>query len=384
MTQATVEGGQYPAGFEAWQREVGGTPEQYVREWGGQVVPRRALAAVPPEPPEPYDGISDAERAEQLARQEPDGAAPSARSAAAAGAPCALVWSELWAVEQQERQWLLEPLVAVDEVVRVFSPPKTGKSLLLLEGAAALATGRSFLGRCHDPMHVLYLDHENTTFDLRDRLVAMGYGPDDDLGLLHYFLLQSWPPLDTQAGGQVLLDQVRQVRARLVIVDTQSKVVQGPENDNDTYAAMYRHTLLPLKREGVAVVLLDHAGKDVSKGARGGSAKAADVDVVWQMTTRTRGALTLRRTHSRALHDTDTLYLQRQADPLRHVVETVDQRLEDLVERCLEHFRIVAPGQGVSQTKAIEQLRAAGHSYRADTAREAYRRYVGEQGDTLV
>jgi uncharacterized Zn finger protein len=39
-----------------------------------------------------------------------------------------------------------------------------------------------------------------------------------------------------------------------------------------------------LKQEGRALLRIDHAGKDLKKGARGTSAKNDDVDLVWQMT----------------------------------------------------------------------------------------------------
>jgi hypothetical protein len=39
-----------------------------------------------------------------------------------------------------------------------------------------------------------------------------------------------------------------------------------------------------LKQEGRSLMRIDHAGKDLKKGARGTSAKNDDVDLVWQMT----------------------------------------------------------------------------------------------------
>ena len=51
----------------------------------------------------------------------------------------------------------------------------------------------------------------------------------------------------------------------------------GEENSADTYRALYRHALAPLKAARRTVVRLDHRGKDMkAAGARGSSAKNDD------------------------------------------------------------------------------------------------------------
>jgi hypothetical protein len=74
------------------------------------------------------------------------------------------------------------------------------------------------------------------------------------------------------------------VQARLVIIDTFSRAVEGAENDADTVRNFYRWTAINLKAEHRSLLRIDHSGKDLKKGARGTSAKNDDVDLVWQMT----------------------------------------------------------------------------------------------------
>jgi hypothetical protein len=137
-----------------------------------------------------------------------------------------------------------------------------------------------------------------TLEDLRDRLSEFGYGPDDDLSHLHYALLPSLPPLDTEAGGIALRDAAVAVGAKLVVIDTTSRVIQGDENDADTMRAFYRFTGLLLKQALIAWVRLDHSGKDAGKGQRGSSAKNDDVDVVIRL-ERTKAGVKLTATHRR-------------------------------------------------------------------------------------
>ena len=121
----------------------------------------------------------------------PDGSEPSSGDVDYSHHDRLLDWPSFWKDEATEPQWLLQPLVAEGQSTALVSTAKVGKSLLALEGAAALATGRPFLGSTVEPVDVLYVDHENTREDLRSRLDALGYGPDDDLSalldtLVHY------------------------------------------------------------------------------------------------------------------------------------------------------------------------------------------------------
>jgi hypothetical protein len=229
-------------------------------------------------------------------------------------------WQQLWAKAGAPVEWLCEPLLLAGRAVALFSPAKAGKSLLCLDIVAALTTGRVVLGNpARDPVDVLYVDLENTEDDLRERLADLGYGPHSDLSRLHYLSFPSLPALDTPRGGHHLRKVAEHHDARLVVIDTVSRVIDGEENDADTFRALYRHAVMPLKAAGRAVLRLDHTGKDLTKGQRGSSAKVDDVDAVWQLVARPGGALDLRRTHSRNRHGADRLTLTRLSDPLRHV-----------------------------------------------------------------
>ncbi len=193
-------------------------------------------------------------------------------------------WHELWANEQEE-EWIVEPLLAARRLVALYSAPKVGKSLLMLEVAAAIANGRPMFG--YPPSgrtyRTLYVDFENDPRgDTRERLDAMGYGPDD----LDNLVMLSFPNmayLDTEIGSMQLLAAVRYYQVQVVVIDTVSRSIGGEENANDTWLRFYRFTGLKLKQEGIALIRLDHSGKDEAKGQRGGSAKSGDVDAVWRL-----------------------------------------------------------------------------------------------------
>ena len=76
----------------------------------------------------------------------------------------ALDWHALWLSDEagQGIEWIVEPVLPAHGAVAIYSAPGVGKSLLSLELAAGIASGRSTFGSgCREPRSVLYLDHEN-------------------------------------------------------------------------------------------------------------------------------------------------------------------------------------------------------------------------------
>jgi hypothetical protein len=203
-------------------------------------------------------------------------------------------WQTFWTQDFPEQDWLIEPIIPRNQLVVIFAPGGTGKSLLALYIAAALATGKEIFTEPQPPTSVLYMDYEMSQAVLYERLTAMGYNKDTDLTKLHYASLPPIGSLDKPEGAKQICDLARQCQAELVIIDTFARAVEGAENDADTVRNFYRWTAMNLKQEGRSLMRIDHAGKDLKKGARGTSAKNDDVDLVWQM-TKVEGQLVLLR-----------------------------------------------------------------------------------------
>jgi hypothetical protein len=193
-------------------------------------------------------------------------------------------WQDFWTQSFPAEDWLIEPIIPRNQLVVIFAPGGTGKSLLALYIAAALATGKEIFAEPKPPTNVLYMDYEMSQAVLYERLTAMGYNGDTDLTRLHYASLPPIGSLDKPEGAKQICDLARTCQAELVIIDTFARAVEGAENDADTVRNFYRWTAMNLKQEGRSLMRIDHAGKDLKKGARGTSAKNDDVDLVWQMT----------------------------------------------------------------------------------------------------
>lgn len=228
-------------------------------------------------------------------------------------------WHELWNTTTGHPDWLIPDILERGRISAIAAPPKTGKSLLTLYLLAALASRRPLLGQTNPHAHgirILYIDIENSLHDIRQRLDDMGYQPDD-LPEFTYLSFPNLPSLDTPRGGQHLDALVDHHQPELVVFDTTSRIIGGEENRADTFRALYRHSLAPLKARGIGSLRLDHTGKDVTAGQRGSSAKADDLDTAWLLLDRGDGHYTLRLTFQRTNHHPELIELIKHTTPLR-------------------------------------------------------------------
>ena len=288
-----------------------------------------------------------------------------------------LDWEALWADESTE-EWIVEPILPARRLVALYSPPKVGKSLLMLEMAVGIAGGGIVLGYPTDrPRRVLYIDFENDPKgDIRQRLTSMGYGPPD-LDNLVYLSFPVLAALDSAAGAAQLMAAVETYKCEVVVIDTVSRAVKGEENENDTWLAFYRHTGKQLKAAGVAMIRLDHTGKDETRGQRGGSAKSGDVDAVWRMSRVTDDTYRLDCEANRMQVMEKTLVLHRETTPrLRHRVDAAGRVAAFRAQEVAMMAALDAAGlpSTAGRDRAREVLRAAGLQARNDTLNEILQR----------
>lgn len=283
-------------------------------------------------------------------------------------------WAQLWSTENQQGEWLCEPLLARGRAHALYAGAKSGKSLLLLELAAALATGKPVLSLPkRDPIPVLYIDYEMTGADVRDRLEAFGYSKDDNMEHLHYVLLPSIGGLDTKAGADTVIAAVTQKNIQLVIIDTTARAVEGEENDADTLRAFYRWSGVALKSLGVTWVRADHAGKDSAKGQRGSSAKNDDVDVVWKFTKRNTTSILIEATHRRMqwIPDKVELELREYNGVLMHSI--IGDEITDAAQQLAKQLDNIGAGVDITARAARELLKKHNIKSASDILRSALR-----------
>ncbi len=316
-----------------------------------------SLANMPPDDgaPHPTDG-PEAERSAELV---------------AAANPYAVARVDLDALIDRgppPADWLIEPVIAAGRAHAVVAPPKAGKSLLTLALVGSACVGTHPLnGRPMAPLKVLYVDHEMTPDDLYERLDDLGFTSAEHRELLAenllYVQLPASEPLDTMTGAAQLIAYALEVRPDLVVVDTLSRVTEGPENDSDTYRNLYRLAWQPLKREGIAVLRLDHTGHEGTR-ARGSSAKGDDVDLVWLLKPTDRDAgWTLTRSASRVGWAPESVAIEKElgeALTLRRAAKGPLPGVLDVVADLDAIGWTTDSGPGTGYRPAMKALKAAG------------------------
>ena len=289
-----------------------------------------------------------------------------------------LDWKRAFERLPEDVDWLVPDVLAQGLLYSVVSLAKKGKSLLFQDISAALSAGRPALGHpARGPIDVLYVDHENGRDDLTERYGDMGYGPLD-LANLHYLSFPTMPPLDRADGGQDLAAVADYYDAKLVIIDTVSRVVAGEENSADTYRNLYRHSLQPLKAARRTVVRLDHLGKDGSAGARGSSAKNDDVVVVWHLSQQPglngEAYVSLKLDRQRGNAHPEMVRILRDINPrLKHEAKAAPLTLTEQqgIANCIDAMNRIGLPSETGARKARTALRDGGYKVRNEVVAAA-------------
>ncbi|MGK2947427.1 MAG: AAA family ATPase [Acidimicrobiales bacterium] len=298
--------------------------------------------------------------------------------------PVPVDWHALVDREHRSEEWAIPSVLPAGRQATIWAKRKTGKSLLVVDLVAAVASGRPVLGEeVARPKSVIYCDYEMTEDDLEERVIdGLGYEPDE-LGNLHYYLLPTLPPLDDYHGGKALMALVERHQAEVVVIDTISRAIAGEENSADTIRAFYRCTGSLLKRAGVSVLRLDHGGKESDRGERGSSAKGDDVDLAWELREMGGNEYLLKRSYSRISWVPESLKLRRETEPLRHVL--AGDTWPAGTSTCAEHLGRLGVDACATVAAAQAALKAAEVTPRRKEIVSAAQRFrrsdLGRRGD---
>ncbi len=184
---------------------------------------------------------------------------------------------ELAVKDLPPREFLLDPILRRKGLAMLYGPRGLGKTHVALGIAWAVATGASFLRwKASRPRRVLYVDGEMPAGDIQERLRLLGTAPPGLRFLLADLQDGAIPDLGSPP-GQAALERHWQADAAppdLLVIDNLSSLI-GMINDNDaeSWSAM-QSWLLRLRRRGISVLLVHHAGKG---GQQRGTSRREDV-----------------------------------------------------------------------------------------------------------
>jgi putative DNA primase/helicase len=200
------------------------------------------------------------------------------RSSAAVQTPLQAVGiKDFLQIDIPSRQMLLHPILPERSLAMLYAPRGVGKSWLGLSIGIAVAGGQSLL-RWTAPRqkNVLYVDGEMPLVSLQERLKAISIGmghdiPNHGFRILAADQVESGINLSTDEGQkslEPLLDYVN-----LLILDNLSTLCASTsESASDAWVPI-QNWLLKLRRKGIAVLLVHHAG---TNGRQRGTSRRED------------------------------------------------------------------------------------------------------------
>jgi RecA-family ATPase len=194
---------------------------------------------------------------------------------------------ELMGKKFPEQRYLWNSLLPDAGLAVMAASKAAGKTLLLLQLAAAITKGRDFLGFPTKLTKTLFIELELSDHRTQQRLLKMGIVPD---GMLHFAF--KW--ITGNEGLAMIADTIKEYGYGLVIVDVM-QMLWPMTADSNSYQETYE-VLSPLRQMandlGVMIILVTHRRKmqadDYLDGVIGSVGIAANADVVFSL-IRTRG-----------------------------------------------------------------------------------------------
>ena len=178
------------------------------------------------------------------------------------------------------RKMILDPIIPTQGLSMLYSKRGVGKTFLSLALGYAVATGTNILRwKSPEPVKVLYVDGEMPAPMMQERLNKLVNGNSVQLPDPSYFRIitpdlqeNGIPDIATAAGQQMLETVIGD--AQLLILDNLSTLTPSlQENEADSWAPLQTWAL-KMRRQGVSVLLVHHAGK---RGQQRGTSRREDV-----------------------------------------------------------------------------------------------------------
>ena len=179
------------------------------------------------------------------------------------------------------REMLLAPILPTQGLVMIYSWRGVGKTHTAIGIALAVASGGAFL-RWTAPVarRVLYLDGEMPAGVMQERIAAAAHASatepptPDHLRIITPDLQPEGMPNLASAEGREAVEEWLADGCDLLVIDNISTLCcMGRENESESWEPM-QTWLLDLRRRGISVLLVHHAGKG---GAQRGTSRREDI-----------------------------------------------------------------------------------------------------------
>lgn len=188
--------------------------------------------------------------------------------------------------------WLVKGLLPAKGIGMLYGPSGAGKSFWMLALMMAIAQGKPWRNLKVKGGRVVYIAAEGEA-GLVNRCKAMAQQHGLDLNDIDLLLLPDNPNFFTGGDAAILTEAIRAAGgAAVVVIDTLAQTTAGAnENAGEDMGKVFETLQIMQRTLDCLVLLVHHAGKDSSKGARGWSGMRAALDVEIEVTKTPTGHL---------------------------------------------------------------------------------------------
>ena len=175
--------------------------------------------------------------------------------------------------------WLVRDVFHGGEIIILWGESQAGKTALLLDMVAAIASGSDWAGHPVTRTNVIYVALEGQ-IGVRTRVQAL----EHDRGVTHlegiHYVFNPCNVASEADVNELALTALKH-DAKFIVIDTLSASIAGmaEENSNSAMAGMIANVQRLTQMTGAAVLLVHHCGNDPRRGARGAYALHANPDV---------------------------------------------------------------------------------------------------------
>jgi len=148
----------------------------------------------------------------------------------------------------------------------LYGEAKSGKSYLSMQIARCLGQGEPFMGLITQPCRSLYTQFELGEAVLMDRINQTNKDYENV-----YVGTRLGMKLDTQSGQSDLRRAIEAVEPNVLILDPLYKAIRGDENEASDVMAVLDFLDQMIEGYECSIILVHHAGKDLTKRGRGSS-----------------------------------------------------------------------------------------------------------------
>lgn len=175
--------------------------------------------------------------------------------------------------------WIIKHVLPKAELVVLYGAAGSGKTFMALDMAGAIARGVDWRGKKTKQGRVVYIAAEGAG-GFRNRMAAYATQHQVALEDLNIGVIHAAPNLLEKVDA---LDVAKAIKASggadVVVVDTFAQTTPGAnENAGEDMGKALAHCKGIHRATGAVVILVHHAGKDPTKGARGWSGLRAAAD----------------------------------------------------------------------------------------------------------